>query len=140
LPLAAHPTVIYLKNANTGFVAGDEVDGITKASVKINGEQLDTTDFKDTTAWHTFIQGLKNGTIEFSFMVEPSDAPQSLMRSSLLTYADLWTQVLRNPSGGAGFKGFQSQVMVESYSEDVDVAGLVVGSASLRMTGAVTTV
>jgi hypothetical protein len=140
MPLAAHASVIYLKAAAVGWGAGDEVDGITKAGVKINGEQLDTTDFKDTSAWHTFIQGLKNGTIEFSFMVEPSDAPQSLLRSSLLAYADLWTQVLRNPTGGANLKGFQSQVMVESYSEDVDVAGLVVGSASLRMTGAVTLV
>lgn len=140
MPLAAHPSVIYLKASGAGFVSGDEVDGITKAGIKINGEQLDTTDFKDTTAWHTFIQGLKNGTIDFSFMVEPADAPQSLMRSSLLTYADLWTQVLRNPTGGANVKGFQAQVMVESYNEDVDVGGLVLGSASLRITGAATAV
>lgn len=140
MALAAHPTVIYLKASAAGWAAGDEVDGITKAGIKINGEQLDTTDFKDASAWHTFIQGLKNGTIDLSFMVEPADAPQTLLRTDLLTYADLYTQVLRNPSAGANLKGFQAQVMVESYNEDVDVAGLVMGSASLRITGAVTTV
>jgi predicted secreted protein len=136
---AGHLVVVYLKASAAAVGAGDEVDGVTKEDIKINGEQLDTTDFKDTTGWHTFIQGLKNGSIELSGQVE-NDAPQNLIRSSLLTYADLWCEIQRTPSAGAGFKGFRGQVMVESYSESADPAGTVNWSATLRLTGAATAV
>jgi predicted secreted protein len=140
MPLAAHLTQLYLKAAATAVGAGDEVDGITKESIKINGEQLDTTDFKDTSGWHTYIQGLKGASVEISGQVEPGDGPQSLLRSSLLTYADLWCEIQRNPTGGSGLKGFRGQVMVESYSEDGDPSTVQTFSASLKFTGAVTAV
>lgn len=140
MALPAHLTVVYLKASAAAVGAGDEVDGITKEDIKINGEQLDTTDFKDTSAWHTFIQGLKNGSIEVSGQVEPTDAPQNLIRSSLITYADLWCEIQRFPAGSSGQKGFRGQVMVESYNESGDPSSVVTFSATLRFTGAAATV
>lgn len=140
MPIPAHLTVIYLKASAAGVVAGDEVDGVNKDDLKVNGEQLDSTDFKDTSGWHTYVQGLKNAQIDLSGQLEPTDAPQTLLRSSLLTYADLWCEIQRNPTGGAGFKGFRGQVMVESYSESGSPETLVTWSAAMKFTGAVTTV
>lgn len=140
MPLPAHLTVIYLKASAAAVGAGDEVDGINKNDLKVNGEQLDSTDFKDTSGWHTYVQGLKNGQIDISGMVEPADAPQTLLRTSLFTYADLWCEIQRNPTGGANLKGFRGQVMVETYSESGDPSSLANFSASLKFTGAVTTV
>lgn len=138
MAIAAHPSVVYFKASSGSAGGSDESDGITAFDVKINGEQLDTTDMKDTSAWHTFLQGLKGATLSFSGQVEAADAPQNLLRSSLLTYADLWCTLHRNPSGSSGQKGFKGQVMVEEYSENGEVAGLVEFSVSLRITGAVT--
>lgn len=137
MALAAHPTKVYLKASAGSVVSGDEVDGINKNSLKINGEQLDTSIFKSDAGWRKFAQGLKNATMDLSGFVIPTDAPQSLIRSSLLTYADLWLTIEANPTGSTGLKGFTAQVMVESYNQDADVAGLVSFTASFKVTGAV---
>lgn len=135
MALAAHPTKVYFKAANTMPSGGDECDGINKNSMKFNGEQLDVSIFKSDAGWRKFVQGLKNGTMEVSGFVVPTDAPQSLIRSSYFTYADLWCTIEANPSGSTGLKGFNAQVMVESYNQDADVGGLVTFTASLKITG-----
>lgn len=137
MALAAHPSVVYFKATSGSASSGDEADGINAFNIKINGELLDTTDFKDTSGWHSFIQGLKGADVSFDGQVEAGDAPQSLLRSSLLTYADLWCTLHRNPTGGSGAKGFKAQVVIESYEEKGSVDGIAEFSCSMKVTGAV---
>lgn len=137
MALAAHPTKVYLKASGSAVSGGDEVDGVNKNSIKINGEQLDVSKFKSDAGWRLFIQGLKGATMEISGFAVPADGPQNLARTSLLTYADLWCTILANPGGTTGQKGFVAQVDVESYNQDGDVGGLVTFTTSLKVTGAV---
>ncbi len=135
---AAYGTIIYAKTAGTGFGSGDEVAGVSKNSLKINGAQLDVTAFKGQLGWMEFVQGLKGASLDLSGFVDRGDSPQNLIRTTLLVPAALYLQVLSTPSGSTGSKGFLASVNVESYSEDGDVNGLQNWSASFKVTGAVT--
>lgn len=137
MSLAGHGTVIYLKASSASAVAGDEVDGVKSASVNINGELLDITDFKDTSGWHSRLQGLKDSTLELSGDTERADAPQTLLRSAILDGSSVWATVHTNPAGGANAKGYKAEYKVESYNEDSAVEDLVTFSATLKSTGAV---
>lgn len=131
---AGHTTQFYL---NTSASYGTEVDGIKKVTLSLNGAQLDTTDLKDSTGWHTFAQGLKGADIKVEGDVEPADTYQNYIRSKFLDGGTLYARYLRTPSASTGAKGFDAQVNVESYEESVDTEGLVSFSASLKVTGAV---
>lgn len=134
---AAYGTIIYIKTTGSSFGGGDEINGVNKNSIKINGTQLDVTKFKGQLAWQEFVQGLKGASIDLSGFVDRGDAPQNLIRTKLLTPGALFCEILSTPGGSTGSKGFVAAVNVESYTEDGDVAGLQNWSSTLRVTGAV---
>lgn len=134
---AAHTTQFYLKSSAGAVSGADEVDGVNKVGLTMNGDSLETTDFKDTSAWRTFIQGLKGAEFKGDGQVEPTDAPQNLIRSSFLSGADIFATYLRTPAATTGNKGFIATCKVENYEEQPEVAGVVPFNFTLRVTGAV---
>lgn len=134
---AGYLAKLSLNTTGAPFAAGDEVGGINKESMKVNRNQLDITQFKNQLGWHEFIAGLGGATFDISGYVDRANAPQELLRTKLLTPNNLFFQALGNTAGSTGSKGFQGQVWVENYQEDLDVNNLYVFNATLRVTAAV---
>lgn len=134
---AGHTTQFYLKSSAGSVSGSDEVDGVMKVSLSGSAEQLETTDFKDTSAFRTFISGLRGAEFKVDGQVEPTDAPQNLIRSAWLAGTTIYATFLRTPAGTTGNKGFTAAVNVESYEEAPEVNNVVPFSAGLRVTGAV---
>lgn len=106
MAVAAHPTKVYVKASAAAPSGTDEVAGITSATLNQSADLLDVTAFKDTSGWRQKLLGLLDGNIDISGFAEFADAPQSLIRSSLISGASICVQVELNPSGSAGQKGF----------------------------------
>jgi predicted secreted protein len=136
MAVAAHPTLVYVKATNAAAVAGDEVAGITSATLNQSADLLDVTAFKDTSGWKQRILGLLDGSVELGGMAEFADAPQSLIRSSFLSGASIWVTVHFNPSGAALAKGFQVECKVASANHGSEVADKVSFDASFQFTAA----
>lgn len=136
MAVAAHPTKVYVKSTNAAPIAGDEVKGITSATLNQTADLLDVTDFSDTSGWRKRILGLLDGTVELSGFAEFGDAPQSLIRSSLISGASIWVSVEFNPLGSAGQKGFQVECKVGSANHGGEIADVASFDASFSFTAA----
>jgi predicted secreted protein len=136
MAVAAHPTLVYVKATNAAAVSGDEVLGISSATLNQSADLLDVTDFKDTTGWRKRILGLLDGTVELSGMAEFADAPQSLIRSSFLSGASIWVTVQFNPAGAALAKGFQVECKVAAVNHSSELEDKVAFDASFSFTAA----
>lgn len=136
MAVAAHPTLVYVKATNAAAVGGDEVAGITSCTNGQSADLLDVTAFKDTSGWRQRILGLLDGTVEMSGMAEFGDAPQSLIRSSLLSGASIWVTIHFNPAGSAGQKGFQVECKVASANHSSELEDKVAFDASFSFTAA----
>jgi predicted secreted protein len=131
MAIAAHPGAVHFAATDTT----GEVDGITSYEMSVNGEMLDTTDFKDTSGWHSRILGLMDATFTVSGDVESADSPQLLMRSTLATGATSYIRIL--PDGSTGFK---CAVKTQDYKISGEVNGKAQFSATFVATGAISTV
>lgn len=136
MAVAAHPTKVYVKATNATPVSGDEVAGITSCTLNQTADLLDVTDFKDTSGWRKRISGLLDGTVEMSGFAEFADAPQSLIRSSMISGASIWVTVELNPSGSSGQKGFQVECKVGSANHGGELADVASFDASFSFTAA----
>lgn len=136
MALAGHPVKCFVKASNASPVSGDELDGINNVSYSPSLDILDVTDFKDTTGFKKKLAGLKDGSVSFSGDFEPTDAPQSLLRSSWLSGASIWTTLHFDPSAAAGSRGYQVECIVESFEISAAVDGKVEFSCSLQFNGA----
>jgi predicted secreted protein len=137
MALAAHPTNIYAKSSVTTPTGTDEIIGLNSVQFSPDIDLLDVTDFKDTTGAKIKLAALTDGTISLDGDAVLSDAPQTLLRSSMLTGASVWITIYFNPSGSAGQKGFQVECKVDKYDVKASVAGKAEFSCSLQFTGAV---
>lgn len=135
---AGHTTQFYLKNASGAVAGSDEVNDVTKVTFSVNGEQIDITKFKDTDSFRRFLTTLKTWDMKVEGFVDPTDAPQNLIRTKWLsgTPANLYMTYLRTPAASTGSKGFVGEVNVEGYEESPEVGNVVPFSASLKGTGA----
>lgn len=131
MAIAAHPGAVHFAATDTT----GEVDGVKSYEISINGEMLDTTDFKDTTAAHSRILGLQDVTVTVSGDYESGDTPQALMRSTVTTGATSYIRIL--PDGSTGFK---CAVKSQDFKITGEVNGIVQFSATFVATGAVATV
>ena len=136
MALPSHPAVVYAKSTNAAPSGSDEIDGLNSVGYSPSVDLLDVTDFKDTTGAKLKMAALSDGSISLSGDLEIGDAPQALLRSSMLTGASVWITIHFNPSGSAGSKGFQVECKVESYDINASVDGKNEFSASLQFTGA----
>jgi predicted secreted protein len=133
---AGYTSKVSFNTSGSPFAGGDECDGINKSSMKLNGMQLDVTQFFGQLGWKQSVAGLKGGSFSVDGYVDRSNAPQELIRTKFLTPGTLWFQMLSIPANSTGTKGWQASVLVQDYSESTDVQGLVTFSATLNITGA----
>lgn len=131
---AAHPLAVKVAAADANY---QEMDGIKSVKFGPSRTMLETTDFKDTSGAKTRMAGLKDGTIELSGDLEEADANgQSIVRTAFDNGSDCWAQIEFAPGAGPGSKGYKVKGIVESYSIDGDVDGLVTWSATIQFNGA----
>lgn len=105
---------------------------IRKYSLKIQGEQLDKTSFDSAAAnggWRTFMQGLKNGSVDFELLALIT-APVDSNTGGLLTLLDNGTPKVLEIGNGGHF--FRIWCVPETLGQTADVGGLVVGSMSWK--------
>jgi predicted secreted protein len=136
MAVAAHPVKVYVKASAAAPSGSDEVAGIKSCTLNQSADLLDVTTFKDTSGWRQKLLGLLDGSVEMSGHAEFADAPQSLIRSSMLSGASIWVQVEFNPSGSAGQKGFQVECKVASANHASELDGTSDFDASFQFTAA----
>jgi predicted secreted protein len=137
---AAHPAKVYVRSDATTPGSGDEIAYVNNVDFSPNIAMLDITDFKDTSAAKKKLAGLTDGSISMSGPLDLADTIQNLLRSSLLSGADVYVQVHFNPSGSSNQKGYSVVCKVKSCKLSGQVDGLNEFSAELEFNGAPATV
>jgi len=138
MPIAGHTTTVSVYESTLGGTSpssGDytEVDGINSLSFGPTRDQLESTDFADTTGARTRFSGLKDGTVSISGDYEAGDAGQTSVETIFDGTADatLWVQILWD-----GTDGHHVECKVESFTIEADVGDKITFSAELTFTGA----
>lgn len=132
-PVAAHAAKVEYSATLAGTYT--EIDGINKGSIKLNGESLDTTDFKDTSAFRTKIASLRNASGSMSGDYEPADVPEAAIIAAWLAGTNVFIKVLPD-----GTKGFLGEAVITNIGLDADVGGKAAISIDWEFTGAVSAV
>lgn len=101
---------------------------VRKYSLKIQGAQLDKTSF-DSAGWRTFVQGLKNGSVDFELLSLIATSFDSNTGGLLTLLTSDALKVLE--LGGAG-RFWRVWCKPETLGETNDVGGLVVGNMTWR--------
>lgn len=139
MALAGHEVEVYAFQAAYADAAPTainpdylEIDGINDLSFGPSREQLDMTDFKDTSGARQRFQGLKDGTISLSGDYEPSDTGQAEIFAAFNGASNLvcWIMILWE-----GTTGHHVKCVVESYEISAGVDGKVEFSVELSFTG-----
>jgi predicted secreted protein len=133
--LASHPLKIYVRADATAPTGSDEVAGSNSVDLSPSINLLDVTDFKDTSGAKKKIAGLTDGSISISGDLDMTDTPQNLLRSSLLSGADVYVQVHYNPSGSTNQKGYSVVCKVKSSGLSASVDGKNTFKADLEFNG-----
>jgi predicted secreted protein len=121
--IAAHTGAVhYAATDTTG-----EVGGVHQYDFSASGELLDTTDFADTSGYHTKILGLKDVVISLSGDYNSANAPQALLMTHFLAGTTGYCQVLFN-----GTAGFKCQTKVADFKITGEVAGVVQFAVTLN--------
>ena len=140
MPLASHLARFYVRSDNTVPTGTDEVLGINSATLNQEANLLEVTDFSDTSGWRKRILGLLDGNVDLSGDLELGNAPQNLIRSSLISGASIWVTCQFNPSGSAGQQGFRVECKVASASFPASVDGKNEFSSSFNFNAAPTAI
>ena len=115
------------------------VGEVNSADMALSGATLDVTKLGDNVIER--ILGLVDCQWTLAGFYDPTDTNgQVAVRSSLLSNTPLYVQVLFNPGGSAGAKGFSQQVVCSKYEPAAQVAGVVTFSMQLDGDGPITAV
>lgn len=131
--MASANTSLVLKCAATATPTVD-FDGIKKATITLDRQEHDVTDFADST-FRKRILGLKDFPISLSGDAEFSDTSFALMRTSYGSGATVYVRILPD-----GTNGFEVGCLVKSMSFDNDVDSVSSVSIDLVSTTDVTIV
>ena len=133
MALAAHAAAIRIATTD---VTGNEIDGINNVDWGPSAELLETTDFKDTTAARTRIQGLKDLSLTLSGDHEAGDTNgQVVLRDAYTNGTTVFVRWLPN-----GTVGFKCEMHVQEFKISGAFDGKVEFSATLVGAGAIGTV
>ena len=135
MALPGHPAFVAFKTTNAAAVVGDEAAGISSVSYDPSTDQLDVTDFKDTTGLKQKLAGLQDGEISVEGFLLMTDAPQVVLRTAHDNKTSVWVTIHPNPSGSAGQKGFQVECKVKNWGFKLAPAEAATFSASLTWAG-----
>lgn len=132
---AAYALVLDVDAADTFSGGNDEVAGIKNVSMSNDRDALDATAFADSGVFRKKVMGLGDGTIQIDGNYEPTDAPQSLIRTQFLNGGDLWVRIKFD-----GTNGLKVQGKVTNFTIDASVDGLNTFSATVTYNGTPTVV
>jgi predicted secreted protein len=131
MSVAAHVSSVEVASTFGGTY--NEIDGIKDYSFDASNDELDTTDFKDTSAAYTKILGLAGTTISLSGDLEAGDTNgQVVLKTAYLNKTSVGLGILFD-----GTDGLKVECFVTKYSVSAGVADLVQVSFDLTSTGAV---
>lgn len=130
--IAGRSTLV--KVATTLAGTYNTVAGLKSANHSIDAASIDDNEFG--VVWVQKIQGLKDGKLELSGQLRPSDTTgQIVIRTSMLNDTDLFVKVLFD-----GTNGWVQQMRCSKFAADAALDGIVGLSISLEGTGAITAV
>jgi hypothetical protein len=133
MALAGHAATLRIRTSSGIGTSGDDVDGVDQFSLNRVREELETTDLKDG-ADRVYILGLKGGEVPVSGDYESGDTPQGRMLTAFGDGSSVWAVVLWD-----GAAGQMVECKVPKFDLEASVSGKVRFSATLRLTGAVST-
>lgn len=135
MALAGHATAVYVTTTDTTPGGSDELDGIKSASLNRVRDELETTDFDDSTGAKTFILGLKGAEIQVSGDYESADTALGRLNTAFGDGTSVWLHIYWN--GSAGHK---VECKVPTFNLSSGVGETVKVDVTCRATGAVSAV
>jgi len=133
MALAAHNLVVRIRTSAGLGTSADNMTGVHDVSLNDVRDELETTDFNDTSK--NFILGLKGAEVTFSGAYESADTAYGRIETAFGDGTSVYAVVLWNGTAG-------HNVECKVVSLDISGArdGLVEVAGTLRATGAVSTV
>jgi len=133
MALAAHNLVVRIRTSAGLGTSADNMTGVHDVSLNRVRDELETTDFNDTSK--NFILGLKGAEVTFSGAYESADTAYGRIETAFGDGTSVYAVVLWNGTAG-------HNVECKVVSLDISGArdGLVEVAGTLRATGAVSTV
>lgn len=133
---AGRQTVVNVSTNGTTWTAVGELNSV---EVAIGGASLDVTKFGDADVER--ILGLRDTPWTLSGFYDPTDTNgQNIIIAALLNNTTIYFEVLFNPTGTSGQKGFSQQVIPTKFDVKGDPASAQTVSISADSTGAITAV
>ena len=135
MALGGYLSQIFFKTTNAAPSGTDEPAGIKKINGTPKRDLGDATDFKNNAGAKARIPLLLDAAPTCSGDYLSGDTVQQLVRASLLNGTLLYCTIYADPSAGAGNKGFQFPVYIESVSIDDAVDGVVQTTITTGLSG-----
>lgn len=138
MPIHGKDTYFAVEDA-AGATLRDISPYLNEVSFSRSNDTHDTTTFG--AEGHTFIAGLTDGTISLSgFWDKTADVGSATVLNGLLSLDNVTVGWEYGPEGGgAGLVKYSGEAILESFETSSPVADLVSFSATLHISGAVTT-
>lgn len=131
---AGRQTVV---NASVDGTTWHAIGELNSVEIAIGGNPIDVTQFGVSDVQR--ILGLRDTPWTLSGFYDPTDTNgQNVILSALLNNTALYLQVMFNPSGTSGQKGFHQQVIPTKFDVKGDPASAQTVSISADSTGAIT--
>lgn len=133
MALAAHNLKVRIRTSSGLGTDSDNMSGVHDVSLSRMRDELETTDFNDTSK--NFILGLKGAEVTFSGTYESADTAYGRIETAFGDGTSVYAVILWNGTAG---HNVECKVVTLETSGARD--GLVEVSGTLRATGAVSTV
>lgn len=134
MALAGHSSTLRIRTSSGLGSSADDCDGVDQYSLNRVREELETTDLKDGPD-KVFILGLKGGEVPIQGDYESADTPQGRLLTAHGDGSSVWAVCLWD-----GTAGHNVECKVPNFNLETSKDGKVRFSATLRLTGAVSTV
>lgn len=105
---------------NTGTYASptwSEITLIKDLTLNLSKDKADVTT-RSSGGWKEFVDGLKDGSVEFSHLWDTADAHFTAMRTAFTANTSIEVLVLDGGSAVVGSQGLRATMMVESFTRN----------------------
>lgn len=134
MALAGHAATVRIRTSSGLGTSADDCDGVDQFALNRTRDELETTDLKDG-ADKVFILGLKGGEIPLQGDYESGDTPQGRLSTAFGDGTSVYAVLLWD-----GTAGHNVECKVPNFNLEASLSGKVRFTATLRLTGSVSTV
>jgi len=131
-------TISFSGHTVTGAVTVDgsylpviAVAQVRKASLKLNRNQLDCSNFDDQTGWHAYTQGVAAGSIDCEMLSMPS-AQFDVDAGGQFTYLNTGRRKVLELGDTSNTKKWRLWMLESDLQQDIDVQGLVTATMTWK--------